>query len=133
MIRHMPRFLVALALLVCAIAHPLGADQSTPSAAMRAYYDAARRKNVNALKKLMPSAALKEMQAAGVPAESVLLAASRDVPATMPEIRNERVDGSQATLEVYNAKTGHWETVAFMKEEGVWKLDLASSEKRRER
>jgi hypothetical protein len=40
----------------------------------------------------------------------------------MPETRNEKIDGEKATLEVKNDKTGSWETVPFIKEEGDWKI-----------
>lgn len=38
------------------------------------------------------------------------------------EYRNEKVDGDKATLEIKNSY-GSWETVPFVREEGVWKID----------
>ena len=38
------------------------------------------------------------------------------------KLRNEKVEGDTATLEVENS-FGSWETVPFVKEEGVWKID----------
>ena len=44
---------------------------------------------------------------------------------TTVEYRNEKIEGSKATLEVKDAY-GSWETVPFVKEDGVWKIDKKS-------
>ena len=41
---------------------------------------------------------------------------------TSVEHRNEKIEGDKATLEVKNS-FGVWETVPFVKEEGIWKID----------
>jgi hypothetical protein len=38
------------------------------------------------------------------------------------ELRNEKIDGDKATLEVKNSM-GRWETVYFIRENGDWKID----------
>ena len=38
------------------------------------------------------------------------------------EYRNEKIDGDKATLQVKNSY-GSWETVPFVREDGVWKID----------
>lgn len=38
------------------------------------------------------------------------------------DIRNEKVDGDKASLQVKNSY-GSWETVPFVREDGVWKID----------
>ena len=38
------------------------------------------------------------------------------------EVRNEKIDGDRATLEVKDPY-GVWETVPFLKEDGEWKID----------
>ena len=38
------------------------------------------------------------------------------------EFRDEKIEGDKATLMVKNSY-GSWETVPFVKEEGVWKID----------
>ncbi len=42
----------------------------------------------------------------------------------LPEMRNEKIDGDTATIELKNATSNDWETVPFVKEGGVWKLAL---------
>jgi hypothetical protein len=41
-----------------------------------------------------------------------------------PELRNERIEGDEATVEVKNSVTGEWESLPFVKEDGLWKLSL---------
>ena len=41
------------------------------------------------------------------------------------EYRDEKIDGDKATLQVKNS-SGSWETVPFVREEGVWKIDKIS-------
>lgn len=43
---------------------------------------------------------------------------------TSVKFRNEKIEGDKATLEVENS-SGLWETVPFVKEGGVWKIDKA--------
>ena len=38
------------------------------------------------------------------------------------EYRNEKIDGDKATLQIKNSY-GSWETVPFVREDGVWKID----------
>lgn len=45
------------------------------------------------------------------------------------KMRNEKIDGDKATLEVENS-FGAWETVPFIKEDGVWKLDKKGYQQR---
>jgi hypothetical protein len=47
-----------------------------------------------------------------------------EVPATLPESRNEKIEGDKATLEVKDDKTGQWESFKFVKENNEWKAQL---------
>lgn len=42
----------------------------------------------------------------------------------MPEMRNEKIEGDAATLEVKNVVTGDFDTIPFVKEDGGWKIAL---------
>ena len=44
---------------------------------------------------------------------------------TTVEYRNEKIEGDKASLEVKDPY-GSWETVPFVKEDGVWKIDKKS-------
>ena len=41
------------------------------------------------------------------------------------EFRNQKIDGDKATLEMKNS-FGVWDTINFVREQGVWKIDKQS-------
>jgi hypothetical protein len=43
---------------------------------------------------------------------------------TLPEIRDERINGEMGAVEVYNSKETKWEDLPFMLEDGKWKLAI---------
>jgi len=43
---------------------------------------------------------------------------------SLPEIRDERIEGDYGAVEVWNAKDKRWEDLGFVKEEGVWKFAM---------
>ena len=43
---------------------------------------------------------------------------------SLPEIRDERVDGEYGAVEVWNAKDKRWEDLGFVLEDGAWKLAI---------
>jgi hypothetical protein len=43
---------------------------------------------------------------------------------SLPEIRDERVDGEFGAVEVWNAKDKRWEDLGFVFEDGAWKLAI---------
>ena len=97
-------------------------SEASPTATMNAYYDALKRKDVEAVKKVVSKDFLKMIESAGVSAERAFKPMMDDLPVARPATRNEKIDGARATLEMRNEKKGSWETVAFVKEEGAWKI-----------
>jgi hypothetical protein len=100
------------------------AAQASPTAAMKAYYEAAKKKDFAALKNLLSDEYVKELAKSGMPFERIMAAAVERVPATMPEMRGEKIAGERATVEVLNPDTKQWETVALVRQRGAWKLAL---------
>ena len=94
----------------------------SPTATMKAYHEAAKSKDVAALRQLLSSAYLEELKKAPVPAERVLAALTENVPPSLPEMRNEKITGDRATLELRDHQTKRWETIAFVRENGAWKV-----------
>jgi len=43
---------------------------------------------------------------------------------SLPEIRDERISGEFAAVEVWNAKDKRWEDLGFVMEDGTWKLAI---------
>jgi hypothetical protein len=91
---------------------------------MNAYYDALKRKDVEAVKKTLADGYVKMLESAGVAAERALQPMMERLPAARPATRNEKVDGDRATLEVHNEAERRWDLVAFVKEDGAWKIAL---------
>jgi hypothetical protein len=126
---------IALAVLALAIGvtglacNRLG---SSPSATLNAYFEALQKKDAAGLKKTLSKGTLEmfeQFAKAQSPPKSLDEALQTGLASTtntdsnkMPETRNEKIDGEKATLEVKNDKTGAWETVPFVKEDGAWKI-----------
>ena len=116
--------LIALALIAAAC----NKSGSSPTATAQAFYEAAKSKDISAMKSLVSKNTLDMMdKAAKAQNKSIddLLKASNEAappPATF-ETRNEKIDGDKATLEVNQDGKGKWQTVTFVKEDGSWKLD----------
>ncbi len=100
---------------------------ATPIDTFKAYTKAISRKDTTEMKILLSDATIKmheeEAKAQGltlddiVKRETLFRQDQRQV-----EFRNEKIEGEKATLEVKNSLNS-WETVPFVKEDGVWKID----------
>jgi hypothetical protein len=99
----------------------------TPLDTLKSYTTAIKRKDTTSMKLLISDASLKmaEQQARAqnttvdeVVKEEVLFTESQN----RLEFRNEKIDGDHATIEVKNSFES-WDTVAFILEQGVWKID----------
>lgn len=104
-----------------------GAKLSTPLETLKAYTQAIKKKDTTAMKLLLSDASLKmaEQEAKAqnrtlddvVKNETLFGESQRQL-----KYRNEKIDGDNATIEVENS-FGSWDTVPFVREEGVWKID----------
>lgn len=105
-----------------------GTPASSPTEAYKALYAAVKAKNTDAIKERLTTKTKEfaEMvsQRNNTPIEKVFengFTASTFAE-TLPEIRDERVAGNMGAVEVWNAKDNRWEDLAFINEEGGWKL-----------
>ena len=128
---------IAIAALVLAIAvtsPACGYFGSSPTATLKAYFEALQKKDAEGLKKTLSKGTIemfeKFAQAQNPPKTldealktGLVNGPKLDMTET-PETRNEKIDGDKATLEVRDKKTNTWETVLFVKEDGAWKLDF---------
>ena len=100
---------------------------ATPIETFKTYTKAIKQKDITAMKLLLSRETMKmhelEAQAQNVNVDEIV---KRETLFTENQktvkLRNEKVDGDLATLEVENSY-GAWETVPFAKEDGVWKID----------
>ena len=103
---------------------------SSPTATFTAFYEASKNKDVEAAKKIFSKKTLElfeiEARAKNKTIEEMFKAGmdQKPPPDKLPEMRNEKINGDEATLEVKDDKTGRWDTLTFVKEDGQWKIAL---------
>lgn len=101
---------------------------ATPREAYRMLYEAVKAKDSETIRQLMSNStkAFAEFAAAKQnesPAEVVKNGLTATTfAASLPESRDERVNGSFGALEVFNQKDNRWDDLAFVLEDGGWKL-----------
>ena len=107
-----------------AVANP----NDTPTEAYKRLFAAVKSKNAEAIKAEFSkkSIAAAESQAARmkVPVEEAYKNGftATTFAESLPEIRDERVDGTMGAIEVWNSKDSKWEDLPFIREESGWKL-----------
>ncbi|MGD9588474.1 MAG: hypothetical protein AB7Q37_04670 [Pyrinomonadaceae bacterium] len=122
------RFYLAAFLITAAFGCSSGDDRpATPIETFKTYSKAIKNKDTTTMKLLLSSSTIKmhelEAQAQGVTVDDIVKRETLVSEATTTvKLRNEKIDGDNATLEVENS-TGQWETVPFVLEDGVWKID----------
>ncbi len=100
---------------------------ATPVETFKTYTKAIKAKDVTTMKLLLSAETMRineiEAQARGVTVDDVVKNETlfSEHQKTV-KLRNEKIEGDKATLEVENS-FGTWETVPFIKEGGVWKID----------
>lgn len=97
----------------------------TPTEGFKAFYEAAKNKDAAGLKKTISKRMLAELekQAKSEGKEFDAFLIDVDAPPAMPEVRNEKIEGETATLEIKGARGDTWRSTKFVKEDGLWKLD----------
>ncbi len=99
----------------------------TPLETLKAYGNAYKKKDITAMKLLLSQESLKmheqEAKSQNVTVDDIV---KRETlfgeNQTTAEFRNEKTEDEKATVEMKDSM-GIWNTVQFVKEEGVWKID----------
>lgn len=102
---------------------------STPTEAFQSFYNAAKAKDTATLKTLMSKQFLEEAEREAKSENKSLddfiaNESQKGLPAKMPEIRDEKVEGDKATIQIKSENTTNWSTVSFVKEDGGWKVSM---------
>ncbi|MBA2335615.1 MAG: DUF4878 domain-containing protein [Blastocatellia bacterium] len=100
---------------------------STPIETFKTYTKAIKQKDTTTMKLLLSAETIKmhelEAKAQSVTVDDIVKRETLfSEGQTTVKLRNEKIDGETATLEVENS-FGAWETVPFIKEDDVWKID----------
>jgi len=90
------------------------------------YYDALKKKDDGALRKIYSQAALKSLEADMKEEKKTSLVAFitelEPAPDKPFEIRNEKIEGDTAIAEIKGGSYGVWTPIKFVKENGEWKM-----------
>ena len=123
------RFYQTILILLAVFAFLSCADNrraATPLDTLKVYNLAIKQKDVAKMKSLLSKGSLKmaeeEAKAQGVSVDEIVQGETFYSPGqTTVKIRNEKIEGDKATIEVENS-LGTWDTVPFIKEDGKWKI-----------
>jgi len=99
----------------------------TPLETLKAYGNAYKKKDITAMKLLLSQDSLKmheqEAKAQNVTVDDIVKRETLfSENQTSAEFRNEKTEDEKATVEMKDSM-GIWNTVQFVREEGVWKID----------
>jgi len=107
-----------------------GAGEDSPTGAYKRLYAAVKAKDTEGIKSVMSKKSLDFAKVLSAqqnkPLEQVLengYTATTFAP-SLPQIRDERIQGDSAALEVHNDKENNWEDLPFVREDGQWKLAI---------
>lgn len=107
-------------------------DAPTLAPVVHAYYDALRTKNSAALKDVCSAAYLarnlQAMKEDGGKDLATYMADFDNIPEKPMEVRNERIDGNRATVEILGGDYGKWTPFEMVKEDGKWKFTGGSAD-----
>jgi flagellar hook-associated protein FlgK len=103
------------------------AAAGSPTAVVRAYYEAALRKDIPAEKRYLSAGTMRMMEDGakqlGKTADEIFEEGARQMPITSaPELSNEQINGDTATVDV--DILGHPLTMQLVKEGGEWKIAM---------
>jgi len=124
--RFYSRFLLILSaclMLACA-----GVEKpATPLETLKAYTAAIKKKDTTTMKVLLSKDSYKmaeqEAKAQNVTVDEVVKRETLfNENQSSVEFRNEKIDGDKATIEMKDS-FNTWNTVPFVREEGIWKID----------
>lgn len=104
-----------------------GTSASSPTAALKAYYEAANRKDIATAKRYLSAGTMRLMEEGAKKMgktvdEAFTESASQTNTTVMPEFSNEKITGDTATVEM--KAQGMTVTMPMVKEGGEWKLAM---------
>lgn len=122
------KIIVVVVLAIVFMACKTANEPLSPTETMKALNEATKTKDVERIKKLVSKGTLDLLEySAKNQNMSVdeLLRQDKGAPfQELPETRNEKITGDTATVEIKNTAGNGWETMPFVKEDGVWKIAL---------
>jgi hypothetical protein len=112
-----------------ATAPPSGAvtaSAGSPMAALKAYYEAANRKDIATAKKYLSAGTMRLMEEGakrmGKSVDEAMKEGALQSPPVVPELSNEKITGDTATVDI--KAEGQTISMPMVKEDGEWKLAM---------
>lgn len=102
-------------------------SSSTPTETLKEYGEAVKSRDLSRVKQTASKKTIQLMEEmaseSGLTLEETIKKIESNMPILQnPEIRNEKINGDKATLEVRNRVNDNWKKVEFVKEDGRWKV-----------
>lgn len=98
----------------------------SPTDAMKALNEASKTNDVEAIKGLVSKGTIALLEESAKEKQTTvdeLLQRDDSMPfEDIPEMRNEKITGDKATLEIKNKLSGQFSTIPFVKEDGSWRI-----------
>ncbi|HEX8736186.1 MAG TPA: hypothetical protein VF721_12735 [Pyrinomonadaceae bacterium] len=119
------KFIILFALLAAACGQ---LQETSPTEALKQYVEAIKSKNLDKIKETASKKTIQLMEETakeeGMTLEEAIQKNEPVIPPILqnPETRNEKINGSKATVEVRNKYTDSWIEMDFVKEDGRWKV-----------
>ena len=103
---------------------------SSPTATMKAFFEATSKKDAEGFKKTLSKGSLETIEAfakaQNKTLDELLKSGIKTLDANQssatPLMRNEKIEGETATLEVQDGENGEWRSIPFVRENGEWKI-----------
>jgi len=122
-------YLKVIILLSASLVYACATDEkpSTPLETLKAYTTAIKKKDTTMMKLLLSDSSIKmakqEATAQNVNLDEIIKKETLfNETQKSVEFRNEKINGERATIEMKDS-SNLWNTVQFVREEGVWKID----------
>ncbi len=101
---------------------------SSPTETLRTFIEASGKKDIEKIKKTLSKGTMDIIGSSAKAQKTTvdeLLKKENSIPLKeMSETLNEKIEGDTASIEVKNIVTGDFDPVPFVKEDGVWKMEL---------
>jgi hypothetical protein len=99
----------------------------SPTEVLKGFSKATQTKDAEKIKSFLSKGSLAEIEKSAkeqkVTVEELLTQGAEEDPVD-PDMKNEKIDGETATVEVKNETLGYYDVMPFVKEDGVWKIAL---------
>lgn len=120
-------FFIALAILSLSGCQSNKPAADSPGETVMKYYEASQKQDIATMKSLLSKSSLelieKSAKVQGTTADELLRKEASVKIANAPVIRNEKIEGDTATVEIKNETTGEFDMkMPLVREEGIWKL-----------